>query len=170
MCICLSDFLMGATVLHIETGNRALATNFFARQGMQQTIPNTATTTIQFDVEDFDTGGYFDNITYVYQPLVAGVYQFVLQLAATPPSTTAGRIRAGIAKGTPGSGVTKGISPYILLTNTQIPPVPPVVVNIEMNGTTDKVYAFVQSNAYSGTAMLVNNTPEATYFTGSRLR
>ena len=54
---------------------------FFARVGSNQTVSNNVVSKATLDTEDFDVGGYFDSSTnYRFTPLIAGYYQFNLQL------------------------------------------------------------------------------------------
>lgn len=48
---------------------------FFARNNNNQSIPNGASTKIQFDYEVFDSHGYYDHSTnYRFTPQIAGYY------------------------------------------------------------------------------------------------
>jgi len=54
---------------------------FFARVGSNQTVSSGVVSKATLDTEDFDVGGYFDSSTnYRFTPLIAGYYQFNLQL------------------------------------------------------------------------------------------
>ena len=54
---------------------------FFARLGSNQTVSHGVVSKATLDTEDFDVGGYFDSSTnYRFTPLIAGYYQFNLQL------------------------------------------------------------------------------------------
>lgn len=50
---------------------------FHAYQSVTNSIPNNTLTKVNLNVKEFDTAGYFDNVTnYRFQPAVAGYYQF----------------------------------------------------------------------------------------------
>lgn len=65
------------TGLQISGTTLSTATPYFrAQRGSNQSLSNSTNTKIQFNTEDFDSNGFFDNATnYRFQPTIAGKYQ-----------------------------------------------------------------------------------------------
>lgn len=109
--------------------------------GGGQVVTNAVSTKMQWTVKNFDTHGYFDNVTnYRFTPLIAGKYTLSAHLQAQAGTNLTGIIMSffknGVVYKTPvlnqlsaGYGTTAQIESGTVI--------------IDMNGTTDYVEVFV---------------------------
>lgn len=165
----LTEFLKWASALHVATGKAALPTNFFARVGSAQTFASNAIFPLHFDTLDYDNGGFFNGGSHQYNPQIAGVYSFALQLGVSLPADTGGAVRSVLFLNGNG-GTLLGVTPYIPLEAGKVAVIPPLVLNAQMNGDTDYMQAYIQFNAYPGTDMAIDNATYTTYFQGFRAK
>jgi hypothetical protein len=139
-------------------GNQAVnGPAFSAYQSIAQTLSAGVTAKIQFQTEDFDTANCFDSTTnYRFTPNVAGYYQVnaAFQVLGTSVSLPLLYKNGALIKyGTyQGSGTTS--------------PINTVSCVIYMNGTTDYLEFYGNSNATVNTA----NTTSSTYFNAAMIR
>lgn len=145
------------TATHTQINSSAAGPAFAAYQGSLQSVPNATSTKVQFQTEEFDTAGAFDNATnYRFTPLVAGYYQvnwcvgFVASVTTHASALHKNSIRfkdgAVITTATVGCGSTL----------------------VQMNGSTDFLEVFVIQG--SGVAANTSAAPNQTYFSASLIR
>jgi len=135
---------------------------FSVYRNNNQTVSSSATTKIQFNVEDFDTNSNFDSTTnYRFTPTVAGYYQINLQLTLDNNGSGAyyllylfkngSAYKTASATGQTLNSIAIGISEVIYF-----------------NGTTDYVEGFGE---VTGTYLyFVGNTTDKTRFSGALIR
>jgi len=126
---------------------------FEAYLSATQTPTNNANTKVQFNTERLDTDGYYDNATnYRFTPLVAGKYFVYLKIYSY--SQTADSLNITAAK------IYKNGSEYARSTfhpnGTGYEFTPVVVANIDMNGSTDYVEAYVNMGVSTGNPLVWN--------------
>ena len=119
---------------------------FEATLSANQSIPNTTATKVQFNTENYDTNGYYDNATnYRFTPLVAGkyfVYSYVRFLSIVDGNQGIvylyknGSSISFTSNGSAGGTNAVNFSTAI----TQI---------IDLNGSTDYIEAFVYQDSGS---------------------
>ena len=119
---------------------------FEATLSASQSIPNTTATKVQFNTENYDTNGYYDNSTnYRFTPLVAGkyfVYSYVRFLSIVDGNQGIvylyknGSSISFTSNGS--SGGTNAVNFSTII--TQI---------IDLNGSTDYIEAFVYQDSGS---------------------
>jgi hypothetical protein len=126
---------------------------FEAYLSATQTPTNNANTKVQFNTERLDTNGYYDNSTnYRFTPLVAGKYFVYLKLYTY--SQTADSLTITAAK------IYKNGSEYARSTfhpttvGYEFTPV--VVANIDMNGSTDYIEAYINMGVSTGNPLVWN--------------
>jgi len=124
---------------------------FEAYLSATQTPTNNANTKVQFNTERLDTDGYYDNATnYRFTPLVAGKYFVYLKIYSY--SQTADSLNITAAK------IYKNGSEYARSTfhpnGTGYEFTPVVVANIDMNGSTDYVEAYVNMGVSTGNPLV----------------
>jgi hypothetical protein len=133
---------------------------FSAYRSSAQTIGNGSLTKVQFDTEEFDTGGFYDNATnYRFLPTVAGKYQF--NACVTFP-TASGIMIAALYKN--GTRFKDGNT----MVNTPSGVSSVVSALVDLNGSTDYVEIFTYQN--SGGNLDVTGVARATYFQASLQR
>jgi hypothetical protein len=145
----------GAVTVAVNTGPA-----FSASQSANQSIANATYTKIQFNTEDFDTNGNYDNATnYRFTPTVGGYYQINAQTRDATGAIT-GVLFCAIYKN--GAIYKQSIGPVAtagLSTNTS------AIINF--NGSSDYVEVYAYQN--SGSAMLIGSGT-TTYFNGCLVR
>jgi len=145
----------GAVTVAVNTGPA-----FSASQSANQSIATATYTKIQFNTEDFDTNGNYDNATnYRFTPTVGGYYQINAQVRDATGAIT-GALFCLIYKN--GTSYKQSIGPVAtagLSTN--------VSAIINFNGSSDYVEVYAYQN--SGSAMLIGSGI-STYFNGCMVR
>jgi len=126
---------------------------FEAYLSATQTPTNNSDTKIQFDTKRFDTDSYYDNSTnYRFTPLVAGRYLVYLKVYSY--SQTADSLNITAAK------IYLNGSEYARSTfhpnGTAYEFTPVVVANIDMNGSSDYVEAYVNMGVSTGNPLVWN--------------
>lgn len=123
---------------------------------------------VQFDTEDYDVAGVYDNTTnYRFQPTVAGRYQINASVNIASSSLNSLRsARSVIYKN--GSALKNG--GYFLTTTATVVNTFQCSVNmvIELNGTTDYIEIYARGDTSSGT-WLISGTELNTYFSAFRI-
>jgi hypothetical protein len=134
------DDSAGAT-RKLAVGNINKTISVRAMMSANQTITTGAGyTPINFNTETFDIGGYYDNTTYNFTPLVAGYYQAVVNTYYS--AGTSSELLTGVRKNGAGGGSTLETLDIITSSN--------VVTHycgtlIFCNGTTDYLTAYARS-------------------------
>jgi hypothetical protein len=134
-------------------------TAFGAGLSSDQTITTATFTKVQLDTEEFDLGGYYDNVTnYRYTPLVEGYYQFNFSGSSIPSTGTVSRTIVQIYKNGAsvkrGGDLGAGIAGYGV-TGAAL---------VYMNGSTDYVELWMYITA--ATAAKIWGSPVLTYLNG----
>ena len=130
----------------VITGNLSARPAFEATLSASQSIPNTTATKVQFNTENYDTNGYYDNATnYRFTPLVAGkyfVYSYVRFLSIVDGNQGIVYLyKNGSSISFTSDGSAGGTSAVNFSTTiTQI---------IDLNGSTDYIEAFVYQDSGS---------------------
>ena len=125
--------------------------SFRANLGASQTGVSDATLTkIQFNVEDWDTHGYYDNTTnYRFTPLIAGYYLIVASVAYNGTGISQTAIQ--IYKNGDLDGGQEGTSDYYSYSQN-------AVGVLEMNGSSDYLEIFAYANVSSGTVTFLGGS------------
>jgi hypothetical protein len=124
---------------------------FGVRRSGTQTVTANTWTTIQFNVEDFDTNSNYNTSTYKFTPTVAGYYQVNLAIGGSGTEN-----RAMLNKN--GSFTAAGQNVGQSMTSQ-------VAVILYMNGSSDYLEAQAISNSTS-----IYSDIYTTYFSGSLIR
>lgn len=124
------------------------------RSGSNQSITSTVWTKIQFNTEEFDTNGCYDNSTnYRFTPTIAGYYQFTGCSYITSTSSTNNYLsfykNGGLFKY--GQGITVAANAAVANATALI----------YLNGSTDYVEVYAYCN---GTTPAISASADLTYF------
>lgn len=135
---------------------------FSAYQSSAQSVSNNIITKIQFQAEEWDTAGCFDNTTnYRFTPNVPGYYQ--VNGAATVTAVGSYFCLAEIYKN--GSAYKYG---NLTNANASGYPTTNVSAQVYLNGTTDYIELYVFQ--FSGSAQNLAGNTQSTYFQASMVR
>jgi hypothetical protein len=133
---------------------------FSAYRSTNQTINNGTFTKVQFDTEEWDIGGFYDNATnYRFQPTVAGKY-LITSCISFP---TAGGIAIALAYKN-GARFKDGNT----LANTALGTSSTVSAEIDMNGSSDYVEIFTYQS--SGGPLALTGNQNSSWFQTSLQR
>lgn len=140
-----------------------LVCSFSAYQSSSQTLSAGTTTKIQFQTEEWDTGGYFDNATnYRFTPLIAGKYLVVVACGSLTGAQdqkywltfiykNGSSVKGGNAAAFGGASNGRGIA----------------IAVVDMNGSTDYLEGYIQ-NTFTGSST-TENTSISTFFQAFRI-
>jgi hypothetical protein len=139
---------------------------FSAYQSSQQTITQSSPSIVQFQTEEWDTAGYFNNTgsgnAYAFQPLVAGYYQINAQVSYS--SITATEVQPAIIYKN-GSQLRRGNRFNLSSTNAY----GMVSSLVYLNGSTDYIQIYTFHTA-SGSVALEQLDVRGNYFNGYLVR
>lgn len=146
----------GTTALTIDSSgviSQPAKPMFLATGADNVSLPNDTWTRVQYNTEEFDVGGYYDNSTnYRFTPLVAGKYMITARAYITWGSAATENIRIAIYKNGSEHRMNNRYAGSTTLYGT-------VQINslVEFNGSTDYVEIYVRQNTSS----------DAVYYTGT---
>ena len=154
-----TTFLRGDNTFAVAGGTNTPA--FEAYLNSNQSIPQTTSTKVLFDIERFDTNNAYDNTTnYRFQPTTAGKY-FVysnlnLQCTGYVLYVSSQQIRKN------GSSIQSSAMVFNNSTQNSSPMYASSI--IDLNGSTDYVEIFAYIEVWSGTSNRVGVENAGTYF------